>query len=217
MSGPVVRMIETPRGPAGVTVVTAGPDWLVLGHGAGGSTWSADVLAAREAAVEAGWSVALVDQPWRVAGRRVADRPPVLDAAWLPVVDDLRAAGPRRLVTGGRSAGARVAARTAAATGADAVLALSFPLHPPGRPESSRAPELAEAVAAGALVHIVQGARDPFGHPAEVRAAAPPGVEVVEVPGTHTLTDPGAVARAVTAWLDRLPNRRGNGAPGPGR
>jgi len=204
-------LVDTPVGPARVTVTGAGACLVVLGHGAGGSSWSKDVLAVRDRCQERGWTVALVDQPWRVAGRKVADRPPVLDRAWVPVVDHLRTLlRPEVLVVGGRSAGARVACRTATAVAADAVLCVSFPLHPPGRPASSRADELALPVAAGLPVRVVQGARDPFGTPEEVRSVLPAADGVIEVPGTHSLSSPSAVADAITAWI----GDRESSAPG---
>ena len=144
---------------------------LVLGHGAGGGVDAPDLLAARDAALACGWGVVRVQQPWRVAGKRVAAPPPRLDEAWLAACADLE--GP--LVVGGRSAGARVACRTADALGAVAVLALAFPLHPPGRPDRSRLPEL-RLPSAPRLV--VQGARDAFGVP-----EPEPGVQVRVVPG----------------------------------
>jgi predicted alpha/beta-hydrolase family hydrolase len=161
-----------------------------------------DIVAAAEAARSEQLSVALVEQPYRVAGRRSPARPPQLDAAWIAVVEQLRAgelAGPP-LVVGGRSLGARVACRTAEATGAAAVLCLAFPLEPAGRagkPRESRLPEL-EAVTVPTLV--VQGERDRFGVP-------PPGParEVVTVPGDHGLkADLEAVAAAVHPWLRRV-------------
>jgi predicted alpha/beta-hydrolase family hydrolase len=133
---------------------------LVLGHGAGGGVDALDLRAARNAALSLGWRVALVEQPWRVRGRKVAEAPARLDLAWVDVLRTLRGAP---LVVGGRSAGARVACRTAAQVGADAVLCLAFPVHPPGRPEKSRIAEL-EGVVVPVLV--VQGARDAFGVPA---------------------------------------------------
>ncbi len=202
-----VRLVDTPLGPARTT--TTRPDGipagsLVLGHGAGGLRWTLDVLAVRDAAVAAGWLVVLVDQPWRVAGKRLGPGPPSLDRAWLPVLHSLApspGAGP--LVVGGRSAGARVACRTAAAAGASAVLALSFPLHPPGRPERSRAAELAAPSAHGIPVHVVQGRTDPFGTPAEVEAVLPAGATLDVVTGAHSI---GGSAGAVAALvLQRLP------------
>jgi hypothetical protein len=155
----VVREVETSVGTARVHVSGDGAGLLVLGHGAGGGIEALDLQAAREAAEELGWRVALVEQPWRVRGRKVAEAPPRLDAAWTAVLETLDGTP---LVVGGRSAGARVACRTAAAVGADAVLCLAFPLHPPGRPERSRLEELT-AVAVPTLV--VQGDRDAFGVP----------------------------------------------------
>jgi predicted alpha/beta-hydrolase family hydrolase len=191
--------VDTPHGPARVHV-HAGPSpagALVLGHGAGGGVGAPDLVAARDAALKAGWSVALVEQPYRVAGRRSPAPAGQLDAAWTAVVAELRA-GPfaevPRLVTGGRSSGARVACRTAAACGAAGVLCLAFPVHPPGRPEKSR---LAELDAVDVPVLVVQGERDPFGMP-----PAAPDREVVTVAGDHSLKrDLAAVADAVTRWL----------------
>lgn len=165
--------------------------WLVLGHGAGGGVESPDLVGAARAAREAGLSVALVEQPYRVAGRRSPAPAAQLDAAWVAVLEQLTLDG--LLIAGGRSSGARVACRTAAATGAAAVLCVAFPLHPPGKPEQSRLDEL-EAVAVPTLV--VQGERDPFGLP-------PPGAvrSVVTVAGTHSLRSSSTVEVAVAEWL----------------
>jgi uncharacterized protein len=197
-----VRLVDTPVGPARAT--TTRPDGiaagaLVLGHGAGGLRWTLDVLATRDAAVAAGWVVVLVDQPWRVAGKRLGPAPASLDAAWLPLLEALTPdLGPGPLVVGGRSAGARVACRTAAAVRAGAVVALSFPLHPPGKPASSRAPELAMPSVHGIPVHVVQGRTDPFGTPAEVQAVLPPGATLDVVTGAHSI---GGSAPAVAALV----------------
>ncbi|GAA1886242.1 alpha/beta family hydrolase [Lapillicoccus jejuensis] len=182
--------VRRPRGARGTAV---------LGHGAGGGLGSVDLRAALDALHDGGWATVLVEQPWLVAGRRVATPPPTLDAAWVPVVTALtrgrgrmaRVPGP--LLLGGRSAGARVACRTAAALGADAVLCLSFPLHPPGRPDRSRAGELALVVDAGTPVLVVQGERDPFGGPDDVAPYVPVGC-VQPVAGTHTVAR-GAAGR----------------------
>ncbi len=142
----------------------------------------------------------LVDQPWRVAGKRVGPAPPTLDLGWLAVLEVVGRVG--TVVVGGRSAGARVACRTAAAVGADAVLALSFPLHPPGRPDRSRAAELAMPAAAGLPVHVVQGRTDPFGTPEEVRAVLPAQATLSVVTGPHALgRSAGAVAVAALEAL----------------
>jgi uncharacterized protein len=163
---------------------------LVLGHGAGGSSWSADLLALTSLTAD-GWLVVLVEQPWRVAGRRVAPPPAQLDVAWLSVMAALtsgRGRLPRPWVVGGRSAGARVACRTAEAVGADAVLALSFPLAPPGKPERSRAAEALLVTGAGIRLAVIQGEKDPFGSPDDVRAALGTAVEVVQARGNHSFT-----------------------------
>jgi predicted alpha/beta-hydrolase family hydrolase len=155
-----------------------------------------DLVAATEAALAAGISVALVEQPYRVVGRRSPAPAGQLDAAWTAVVDHLRTGELRGLplIVGGRSSGARVACRTVEETGAVAVLGLAFPLHPPGRPEKSR---LAELDAVTVPVLVVQGTGDPFGMP-----PAGPRRTVVHVPGNHSLrTDLEAVAAAVRAWL----------------
>jgi uncharacterized protein len=202
---PETRSIDTPSGMAVVHVDAAKSPraGLVLGHGAGGGVEAPDLAAATEAAHAEGISVALVEQPYRAAGKRTPAPAHQLDAAWIAVVDHLRARELRglALVTGGRSSGARVACRTAAATGAVGVLCLAFPLLPPrragGKPPQSRLHEL-EAVTVPTLV--VQGVRDPFGTPpaAEQR-------QVVQVSGDHSLrTDLAAVRVAVRAWLLRV-------------
>lgn len=185
---------------------------LVLGHGAGGRGWSGDLVAVAETMTAKGYAVVLLEQPWRVAGRLVAGPPPTLDAAWLPVLAALttgRGALPRPLVTGGRSAGARVACRTAAAVGADAVLCLAFPLHPPGRPERTRADELRRPFEAGLPAHVVQGERDPWGSPDEVAAElarfGDPTAYVTAVKGGHSFgRAPQDVVAAVAAFADSL-------------
>jgi uncharacterized protein len=168
---------------------------LVLGHGAGGGVESPDLVGAADAARSAGLSVALVEQPYRVAGRRSPAPANQLDAAWLAVIEQLDF-GELPLLTGGRSSGARVACRTAADVGAAAVLCLAFPVHPPGKPEKSRLDEL-DAVTVPTLV--VQGERDPFGMP-------PPGPnrEIVTVTGSHSLRSSSAVAAAVSDWIVRI-------------
>lgn len=178
---------------------------VVLGHGAGGGIDSADLQSMR-ALCQVGWSVALVEQPWRVAGRRVAGPPAHLDEGWVEVVGQIHDSG--ALVLGGRSAGARVACRTASTLGADAVLALAFPLHPPRRPEKSRGHELLAPLHADRPTLVVQGRRDPFGTPAEVRAAVgtePGPLSVLEVAGDHAATrDLDLVTSTTISWLDGL-------------
>jgi predicted alpha/beta-hydrolase family hydrolase len=193
--------LDTPHGPARahMDAVADARAALVLGHGAGGGVAARDLVAAKQAALASGVAVALVEQPYRVAGRRSPAPAHQLDAAWIAVVEQLLAGSlrGRPLIAGGRSAGARVACRTAAATGAVGVLCLAFPLHPPGRPEKSRQEEL-DAVDVPVLV--VQGASDPFGMP-----AGGPGREIVEVRGNHSLnTDLAAVREAIEGWLRNL-------------
>ncbi|MFC1409789.1 alpha/beta family hydrolase [Streptacidiphilus sp. N1-12] len=159
-------LVSTPAGDARCTLLSAPAERtraaLALGHGAGGGIEAPDLAALAAALPPLGITVALVEQPWRLAGRKLAPAPKTLDAGWLPTVAALRAELPAGLplLVGGRSAGARVACRTAAATGAAGVLALAFPLHPPGRPERSRAAEL---LGCPAPTLVVQGAADPFG------------------------------------------------------
>jgi uncharacterized protein len=189
--------LETPHGPARVHLhpAQAPRAALVLGHGAGGGVSAPDLVQATETAVAAGATVALVEQPYRVAGRRSPPRAPVLDVAWISAVEQLRA-GPLAglpLIAGGRSSGARVACRTARETKAIAVLCLAFPLQPPGgRP--SRQPEL-DAVAVPVL--IVQGVSDSFGMPEPAS-----GRTVARLRGTHALrSDAAGLRTAVGDWL----------------
>jgi predicted alpha/beta-hydrolase family hydrolase len=193
------REIETPHGPARAHLQPAGEPraLLVLGHGAGGGVTAPDLVTAAEVAAAAGVSVALVEQPYRVAGRKSPAPAHQLDAAWLAVVGALR--GEEPVLCGGRSSGARVACRTAAGTGAAGVLCLAFPLHPPGRPEKTRLPEL-EAVEVPVL--IVQGESDPFGMPPG--RPSPPTREVVRLRGDHGLkSDRPGLRAAVAGWLER--------------
>jgi predicted alpha/beta-hydrolase family hydrolase len=197
-----VLALDTPHGQANVHLHAADEPAaaLVLGHGAAGGVTSRDLVAVTDVARSEGVSVALVEQPYRVAGRRSPAPAHQLDAAWTAVIDQLRAGELRGLplVAGGRSSGARVACRTAEATGAVAVLCLAFPLQPPRRSGSSPAPSrLAELDAVTVPMLVVQGERDQFGIP-------PPGPRrsVVEVPGNHSLrTDLETVSAAVRDWL----------------
>ena len=204
-----VREIDTPVGMARAHLTR--PDRpagaLVLGHGAGGGIEAPD-LVAMTSLTDDGWLVVRVEQPWRVAGRRIATPPAQLDTAWLAVLGALttgRGRLPGPLVVGGRSAGARVACRTAAEVGASAVLALSFPLHPPGRPEKSRAGEARLVTDAGRPLVVIQGERDAFGGPDEVRAALGQAAVVRGVRGTHSFTkNPVDVLAEARAWLSGL-------------
>ena len=195
--------VSTPHGPALVHLHgTERPRAaLVLGHGAGGGVGAPDLTAAAQVGLEEGLTVALVEQPYRVAGRRAPAPANQLDAAWQAVLESLRARELQdlELIVGGRSLGARVACRTAAGTGAVAVLCLAFPLQPPRRsgPRPTRIDEL-DQVTVPTLV--VQGERDPFGMP-------PPGPRrtVVQVPGDHSLRkNLSALRAAVRDWLQAV-------------
>ncbi|MEU9717130.1 alpha/beta family hydrolase [Streptomyces sp. NPDC047976] len=204
--------VDAPAGEARITWHTARAAKLVLalGHGAGGGIEARDLQALAAALPARGVTVALVEQPWRVAGKKVAAAPKVLDEGWRAVWPALGRPG-LPVVAGGRSAGARVACRTAAELGAAGVLALSFPLHPPGKPEKSRAEEL---LGAGRPVLVVQGGRDPFGRPEEFPAGE---YELVEVPfGDHGFAVPkkadltqdealAVITDAAAPWLAGLP------------
>jgi uncharacterized protein len=199
-----VLEIDTPHGPARANVHPAPQPAgaVVLGHGAAGGVGAPDLVAATDVALEEGFSVALVEQPYVVAGRRSPAPAPRLDEAWTAVVERLgEQLQDLPLVSGGRSLGARVACRTAPETGAVAVLCLAFPLHPPGRPEKSRQAEL-DAVEVPTLV--VQGTSDPFGMP---RGGA--NREIVEVRGNHSLkAGLDGVAAAVRDWLPGVAESR---------
>jgi len=201
-SGPARVVLDQPSGPAFL---------LVLTHGAGGGVDSPDLLAARDAGLQAGGAVARVVQPYLVRGARAPGSPDRQDASWLEVIDGLRPGFPALpLVQGGRSNGARLACRTATAAGARAVVALAFPLHPPGRPERSRAAELRQA---GVPVLVVNGDRDPFGVPDSADAS-----RLVVLPGeTHALSRrPEVISQVVETWLREMlvlpvPLTRGGG------
>ena len=193
--------IETPHGPARAHVEKPkdAKGLLVLGHGAGGGVGAPDLVRAELEARKLGFATALVEQPYVVAGRKSPPPAAKADEAWIAVIAALRErlGDPAPMVTGGRSFGARVACRTAAETGAAAVLCLAFPEHPPGKPEKSRQSEL-DAVEVPVLV--VQGESDPFGMP-----KGGPGKEIATVAGNHGLkADLDAVGDAVAGWLGQI-------------
>lgn len=206
-----VQKVVTGAGEARITWRPANDARLVLAvsHGAGGGIEARDLKALAAALPSHGVTVALVEQPWRVAGKKLAPAPKTLDTGWRGVWPALTGPG-LPVVAGGRSAGARVACRTATELGAHAVLALSFPLHPPGRPEKSRADEL---LGTGVPTLVVQGGNDPFGRPAEFPGGS---YELAEVPyGDHGFAVPkrsgltedqamGILTKAVTGWLSSL-------------
>ncbi len=178
--------VETPQGPGRLFLDAASAQRtiLVLGHGAGGGVNAADLELLARRLPPLGITVLRFEQPWRTAGRRIAVRPETLDQAWIAALSWVRRQpwGQDPLYAGGRSAGARVACRTALAVEARGVVCLAFPLHLPGRPEKSRVLEL---LMAGVPRLVLQGANDAFGKAEEVRAAigAAPGVRIVELPG----------------------------------
>ncbi|MFD8195353.1 alpha/beta hydrolase family protein [Streptomyces wuyuanensis] len=206
------EIVETPAGDARITWHPAtGRAGVVLAvsHGAGGGVGAQDLQALAAALPAAGVTVALVEQPWRVAGKKVAPAPKTLDTGWRGLWPALEKKG-LPIVAGGRSAGARVACRTARELGARAVLALSFPLHPPGKPEKSRAEEL---LGAGVPVLVVQGGNDPFGRPEEFPDGSYELIEVdaadhgLSVPKRAALTQQealGAVVDGVRKWITAL-------------
>ena len=202
-----MQTIATPGGDARAVVSPAADPvlTLVLGHGAGGGIEARDLVVLAKDLPEWGVTVVRVEQPWRVAGRRVAGAPATLDKAWLAVLGALDIGGP--LVVGGRSAGARVACRTASQVGAVGCLALAFPLHPPGRPEKSRLDEL---VGAGVPTLVVQGERDAFGGPTTfprkrssyvVRRIPGADHSFRVAAGTSQPAALGLVSRTVGEWL----------------
>jgi uncharacterized protein len=190
--------VATPHGPARLTrrhADAAARGLLLLGHGAGGGVSAPDLVVAAGAALALDVHVVLVEQPYRVAGRRAPAPAAQLDAAWLAVVEHVRDDLP--LVVGGRSSGARVACRTATAAGAAGVLCLAFPVHPPGKPEKDRLPELALPTVP---ILVVQGQTDPFGRPEPA-----PGRDVVLLRGDHSLrSDAPGLRAAVRSWLEAL-------------
>ena len=203
-----VRLVDTPLGPARAT--TTRPDGipagaLVLGHGAGGLRWTLDVLATRDAAVAAGWVVVLVDQPWRVAGKKLGPAPASLDVAWLPMLAALDARprpGPAGRGRPQRGCPRRVPHRRG--RGGERGRRAVLPAAPAREAGGARGPpELAMPSAHGIPVHVVQGRTDPFGTPAEVEAVLPPGATLDVVTGAHSI---GGSAPAVAALVvQRLP------------
>ncbi|WP_369391767.1 alpha/beta family hydrolase [Streptomyces sp. CG1] len=207
----MIEIVETDAGTARITWHRAGDSGLVLAlsHGAGGGVEARDLQALAHALPAHGVTVALVEQPWRVAGKKVAPAPKTLDAGWRGIWPAL-AGMELPVVSGGRSAGARVACRTAAELGAHAVLALSFPLHPPGKPEKSRAGEL---LGTGVPTLVVQGGNDPFGKPEEFPEGSYELVEVAygdhgfAVPKRAGITQERAleiITESVARWLASL-------------
>jgi predicted alpha/beta-hydrolase family hydrolase len=202
------RRVDTPHGSGRLVTHRARSPraTLLLSHGAGNGIDTADLQALARNLPGQGVTVVLFEQPWKVAGRRVATPPASLDAGLIAAANAMRVRTP--LIVGGRSAGARSAARCARSLGAVGCLALAFPLHPPGRPEKSR---LAELSGAGVATLVIQGERDPMGRPEEF----PDGVDLAVVPGgDHGLKVPrsgpmsaedvlGVIVEATLEWLVR--------------
>jgi predicted alpha/beta-hydrolase family hydrolase len=192
------RIVGTPHGEARIVAYRARRPTatLALGHGAGGGIEAADLVALAARLPRQGINVFLIEQPWRRAGKKVAPAPKALDEGWIATIGQLRIRTP--LVVGGRSAGARVACRTAAGLGASGVLALAFPLHPPGKPEKSRVAEL-QGTRLPTLV--VQGEKDPFGTPEEF----PPLTEMAVIPeADHSFKVPKRAELSQQESLDLL-------------
>ncbi|TXL60855.1 alpha/beta hydrolase family protein [Aeromicrobium terrae] len=201
MAEPDVSLVPTPHGDARVHLTRSDESrgLMMLGHGAGGGVTAHDLGLASAVALAARLAVALVEQPYRVAGRKAPAPPAQVDAAWSAVAEHLHT-DDLPLIVGGRSFGARVACRTSGDVGAAGVLCLAFPLHPPGRPEKTRLPELV-GVAVPTLV--VQGSRDPFGVPDP--KTLPTNIELVVVEGDHSLKkDAAAIRSAIDRWLGVL-------------
>lgn len=194
-----VAEVDTPYGPGRLHVhrakgASGSGATLLLSHGAGNGVESRDLAALAGALPDHGFTVALFEQPWRVAGKKIASAPPTLDVGLQSAARALRSTG--QLVVGGRSAGARSAARCAAGLGASGCLALAFPLHPPGRPERSRVAELSSA---GVPTLVVQGERDPMGRPEEF----PEDTELAVVPAAdHGLKVPAGAPLSQAEALD---------------
>ena len=205
------RSIDTPHGEARLVTHRARSPFvtLLLSHGAGGGIDARDLTALADRLPRHGASVVLLEQPWRVAGRKVATAPPTLDEGLKAAARSLRVRSP--LVVGGRSAGARSAARSARHLGAVGCLALAFPLHPPGHPEKSRVDELRDAKVP---TLVIQGERDPMGRPEEFPADLD-HVDLTVVPGAdHGLKVPrsapvsqadalGIIVESTLEWLVR--------------
>jgi len=201
---PVERMVATPRGDARVVVRRAKRPitTLVLTHGAGGGIDAPDLVRLARTLPQQDISVTLVEMPWRVAGKKLAPAPAVIDECFTAVLDTMRMRSP--LVVGGRSAGARSACRIARGAGARGVLALSFPLHPPGRPEKSR---LSELEGSRVPTLVVQGERDPFGTPEEFPsvldlAVVPSADHSMKVPKSAPVNQQEALAVVLEATLE---------------
>ncbi|MER5864043.1 alpha/beta family hydrolase [Kitasatospora sp. NPDC002040] len=206
-------LVPTPVGDARITLypaVGAPKALLALGHGAGGGVEARDLQALAAALPARGITVALVEQPWRVAGKRIGPAPKTLDQAWLPVMAELAGQG-LPLLVGGRSAGARVACRTAGQVGAAGVVALAFPLHPPGRPDKSRAEEL---LGTGCPTLVVQAGQDTFGTPEEF-PELPAGHLLVAVPyGSHGFAVPKRAPLGQDEALELITTAVGDWAAG---
>lgn len=203
---PPERLVATPQGDARLVVRRAKHPiaTLVLTHGAGGGIDAPDLVRLARTLPQQDVSVTLVEMPWRVQGKKLAPRPEAIDATYLAVVNSMRMRSP--LVIGGRSAGARSACRIAHEVGAKGVLALSFPLHPPGRPERSRLPEL---LGARVPTLVVQGERDPFGTPEEFPshvdlAVVPAADHALRVPKSAPIDQDDALAVVLEATLEWL-------------
>jgi len=212
-----VISVDTPQGPGRLFLDPAErpSSILVLGHGAGGGVGAIDLELLAQNLPAVGTSVVRFEQPWRTAGRKVGAPPPKLDEGWSAALDWLvdQEWAQHQLLVGGRSAGARVACRTASHTKPAAIVCLAFPLHLPGRPEKSR---VAELLAPAVPRLVLQGSKDSFGTPEEIRAAIgnTPGISVVELPGAdHGFRIVGA--RSAASGANKRTQAAKSSQPGP--
>lgn len=189
---------------------------FVFAHGAGAGQRHPFMVAVARGLAERGIDVVTFNFPYMEQKRKVPDKAPVLEEAFREVVSSVWAglqAGPdKRLFIGGKSMGGRMATHLAAQglDGLRGVIALGYPLHPPGRPDQPRTAHL-PSIAVPVL--IVQGERDTFGTPSELKPVietmrAPVTLHVVEG-GDHSLAVRGRkpdetrapVLDAIAAWI----------------
>ena len=202
-----MRLYPSPSSPA---------PWLLLAHGAGAGHDHPWIRGTAERLAAAGVSVATFDFPYTAAGRKVPDRAPVLEKAFLDAWDELAAAvgAGTPMFAGGKSMGGRIASQVAARlTPLPAGLVFfGYPLHPPGRPTDRRDRHLAGT---GCPMLFLHGTRDPFGTPDELRALAerlPRATLSLVEGGDHSLVSgrtrgaapPDAIVAIAARWIQGL-------------